>query len=186
VRALSWLAAPATAPSPPAAQRLAAVHLIDPGGAALLAIHAPYAESVTEHARGALLAAAAYRRMPARATPPLATTVRRASVLWNERLFFEVHEVLEATWKTEAGSVRQALQGWIQIAVAYLHLAHGNLRGARSLLSEGRERLANVPPSTLPALDAEALLVATAPLMATLVAGDAPRAEPPPLVRLSD
>src|SRR5206468_134864 len=76
---------------------------------------------------------------------------------------FEVHEVLEAVWKTAAGATRQALQGVIQIAVAYHHLMHGNRRGARSLLVEGRSRLASVPATTLPALDVAALLAATAP-----------------------
>jgi predicted metal-dependent hydrolase len=76
-----------------------------------------------------------------------------------------VHEVLEAVWKTVAGDLRQALQGLIQIAVAFHHHAHGNLRGARSLLVEGRARLAAVPPGTL-AANTDALLAATAPMEA--------------------
>jgi predicted metal-dependent hydrolase len=82
--------------------------------------------------------------------------------LWNEGLFFEVHEVLEDVWRTVSGPVRQALQGVIQIAVAYHHQAHGNARGARSLLAEGRARLADVGEDTLPRLDRRALLDATA------------------------
>ena len=132
--ALGWLAAPADAPPPAAAARLAAVHLIDPGGRALLPVHAPHAAAVAAHARRALRAAAAFRR-----GPPGAGVVRAcrvAAALWNEGLFFEVHEVLEAVWKTAAGAERQALQGVIQIAVAFHHLAHGNRRGARSLLQD--------------------------------------------------
>ena len=71
------------------------------------------------------------------------------------------------------------LQGVIQVAVAFHHLAHGNLRGARSLLREGRARLATVPSDTLPALDLQALLAATAPWEERLGTG-APPAEPPP------
>jgi len=73
--------------------------------------------------------------------------------------------VLEAAWKTASGDLRQALQGLIQIAVAFHHHAHGNLRGARSLLAEGRGRLAAVPRGTV-AADTDALLAATAPIEA--------------------
>ena len=177
--ALGWLAAPADAPLPAAAARLAAVHLIDPGGRALLPVHAPHAAAVAAHARRALRAAAAFRR-----GPPGAGVVRAcrvAATLWNEGLFFEVHEVLEAVWKTAAGTERQALQGVIQIAVAYHHLAHGNRRGARSLLAEGRSRLASVPTTTLPALDVARLLAATGPWEAALARRETPAEEPPRL-----
>ncbi len=177
--ALGWLAAPADAPLPAAAARLAAVHLIDPGGRALLPVHAPHAAAVATHARRALRAAAAFRR-----GPPGAGVVRAcrvAAALWNEALFFEVHEVLEAVWRTAAGTERQALQGVIQIAVAYHHLAHGNRRGARSLLAEGRSRLASVPTTALPALDVAGLLAATAPWEAALARRETPAAEPPRL-----
>ncbi len=177
--ALGWLAAPADAPPPAAAARLAAVHLIDPGGRALLPVHAPHAAAVAAHARRALRAAAAFRR-----GPPGAGVVRAcrvAAALWNEGLFFEVHEVLEAVWRTAAGTERQALQGVIQIAVAYHHLAHGNRRGARSLLAEGRSRLASVPTTALPALDVAGLLAATAPWEAALARRETPADEPPRL-----
>ena len=177
--ALGWLAAPADAPPPAAAARLAAVHLIDPGGRALLPVHAPHAAAVAAHATRALRAAAAFRR-----GPPGAGVVRAcrvAAALWNEGLFFEVHEVLEAVWKTAAGTERQALQGVIQVAVAYHHLAHGNRRGARSLLAEGRSRLASVPTTALPALDVAGLLAATAPWEAALARRETPAAEPPRL-----
>jgi predicted metal-dependent hydrolase len=39
------------------------------------------------------------------------------------------------------GETREALQGLIQIAVGYQHLANGNRAGARSLLVEGSGRL---------------------------------------------
>ena len=177
--ALGWLAAPADAPPPAAAARLAAVHLIDPGGRALLPVHAPHAAAVAAHATRALRAAAAFRR-----GPPGAGVVRAcrvAATLWNEGLFFEVHEVLEAVWKTAAGTERQALQGVIQVAVAYHHLAHGNRRGARSLLAEGRSRLASVPTTALPALDVAGLLAATAPWEAALARRETPADEPPRL-----
>jgi len=177
--ALGWLAAPTAAPPPAAAARLAAVHLIDPGGRALLPVHAPHTAAVAAHASRALRAAAAFRQGPAGAG--VVRACRVAAALWNERLFFEVHEVLEAAWKTAAGAERQALQGVIQIAVAYHHLAHGNPRGARSLLAEGRSRLASVPTTTLPVLDVARLLAATAPWEAALARRETPAEEPPGL-----
>jgi hypothetical protein len=177
--ALAWLVHPGAPPEPAVASRLAAVHLIDAGGAALLPVHAPYGEAIAAHAARAVRAARAHRELAAGAPParPVAA-IRRAVALWNEHLFFEVHEVLEAVWKTASGDLRQALQGLIQIAVAFHHLAHGNVRGARSLLLEGRARLAAVPPGTV-AVDASALLAATGPLETALRDG-APASVTPP------
>jgi hypothetical protein len=180
--ALAWLAAPSAAPVEAAAARLAAVHLIDAGDATLLPVHAPYGDAVAAHARRALRAADAYRPLRRPAAPRAETAVRQASALWDEHLFFEVHEVLEAVWKTAAGDLRQALQGLIQIAVAFHHHAHGNLRGAKSLLAEGRARLAAVPRGTV-AANTDALLAATAPLEAALRNG-APWATSPPRLEL--
>jgi predicted metal-dependent hydrolase len=115
------------------------------------------------------------------ARDPIARAVEGAIALWDERLFFEVHEVLEAVWQTATGDVRQALQGVIQLAVAFYHLDHGNRRGARSLLSEGRSRLGAVPPDVLPGLDLAALRDATATCEARLGAGETSSVEPPPL-----
>ena len=181
--ALRWLAEPSAAPAGAAAARLAAVHLIDAGGAALLAVHAPHADAVAAHATRALRAAQAYRRREGPLATPVETAVRQAAALWNEHLFFEVHEVLEAVWKTAAGDLRQALQGLIQIAVAFHHHAHGNPRGARSLLVEGRARLASVPARRLGA-NTEALLAATAPMEIAFRDGTTPPT--PPRLELKD
>jgi len=67
--------------------------------------------------------------------------LQAAGVLFDAGLHFEVHEVLEPHWATAHGDTREALQGLIQIAVGYQHLANGNVRGARSLLVEGSARL---------------------------------------------
>src|SRR5439155_3240414 len=128
--------------------------------------------AVAAHAARALRAVRAFS--PAAADDPITRACRVAAALWNERLFFEVHEVLEAVWKTAAGAERQALQGVIQVAVAFHHLAHGNRRGARTLLVEGRDRLASVPRTTLP-LDLARLLGDTTAWDAALT-----REEPPP------
>jgi hypothetical protein len=181
--ALAWLADPTTPPSDPAAGRLAAVHLIDPGGRELLDVHVPWAAAIRAHAVRAGRAAAAHRSRGPRRTDAVERALVEAAALWEEGLFFEVHEVLEAVWQREAGDRRQALQGLIQVAVAWHHLAHGNPRGARTLLREGRARLAAAPAGILPSVDTGALLADTALAEATLdSAGEPPALTPPHLI----
>lgn len=64
-----------------------------------------------------------------------------AATLFDAHLYFEVHELLEPSWREAEGDEREALQGLIQIAVGYQHLANGNFAGARALLEEGRRRM---------------------------------------------
>jgi len=185
--ALGWLANPEREPSPSVARRLAAVHLVDAGDHALLAVHAPWDARVRVHAARGLRAATANRARGIPLTDPVGRAVVQAAALWDEELFFEVHEVLEAVWQHQTGPSRQALQGLIQVAVAFHHLAHGNPRGARTLLREGRARLAASPPGTLPWLDVEQLLTATAPWEAALArdaGAEPPQGRPPRLVPL--
>lgn len=79
----------------------------------------------------------------------LIKALRKGIVLFNHRLFFEVHEVLEAQWSQETGEEKQFLQGLIQIAVAFYHLENRNLRGALSLLQDGIEKIASYRPAFL-------------------------------------
>jgi hypothetical protein len=83
---------------------------------------------------------------PARApTPPVGAglewALEVAAALFDAGLGFEVHELLEPYWVRASGDEREALQGLIQVAVGYQHLANGNRAGARSLLAEGARRL---------------------------------------------
>lgn len=181
--ALGWLASSDVPPDAAAADRLAAGHLIDPGASSLLDVHAPWAQAIRAHAARGLRAADAARQ-PSNGDP-VTDAVVRAAALWNEQLFFEVHEVLEAVWVRETGDTRQALQGLIQIAVAFHHLAHGNPRGARTLLREGRARLEATPVEQLPALDRAALLDETTPWLAALeTTSPPPPGSSPPALRL--
>ena len=72
---------------------------------------------------------------------PLPAVLEAAALLFDARLYFEVHELLEPCWLRAAGAERQALQGLIQIAVGFQHLANRNVAGARALLAEGCERI---------------------------------------------
>ena len=94
------------------------------------------------------LAARASERMRSRAD-----VLEAAAALFDAHLYFEVHELLEPAWRDAEGGEREALQGLIQIAVGYQHLANGNFAGARALLDEGRRRLGG---QTLDGLDLEA------------------------------
>ena len=86
------------------------------------------------------------------ADPPLATALVSAALLFHAHLYFEVHELLEPSWREAEGDEREALQGLIQVAVGYQHLANGNFAGARALLEEGRRRIQG---RTLDGLDLE-------------------------------
>ncbi len=66
----------------------------------------------------------------------------QAVILWNNRLFFEVHEHLEQIWHRTTGDEHQALKGLIQAAGVYVHLEVGNRRAAAKLAVKSRQRLA--------------------------------------------
>lgn len=79
-------------------------------------------------------------------TDEVVGAVREAAFLFNEGLFFEVHEALEPVWMKQGGQVRECLQGLIQIAVAFHHLENRNHKGCLSLLKEGIEKLGGRGP----------------------------------------
>lgn len=98
-----------------------------------------HAGLVCERARRAM---DALRERPlTTAEPPLDDALAAAAALFDAGLGFEVHELLEPYWRRARGDEREALQGLIQIAVGYQHLANHNLSGARALLDEGGARL---------------------------------------------
>ena len=57
---------------------------------------------------------------------------------FNERAFFEAHEVWEDLWHDEQGPSRRYYQGLIQVAVCLHHFRNGNTRGARKLYHSSR------------------------------------------------
>jgi Domain of unknown function (DUF309) len=76
------------------------------------------------------------------ADPPLEIALGEAATLFEAGLYFEVHELLEPHWMRADGVRRQSLQGLIQVAVGFQHLANGNVDGARALLHDGAAKLA--------------------------------------------
>lgn len=103
----------------------------------------------------------------------LGEALEAAATLFEAGLPFEVHEVLEPHWANAAGNEREVLQGLIQLAVAYQHLANGNRAGARSLLLEAAHRLRG---RTLLGVDLESLACRTGEAAAAVAAGRTPAA----------
>ena len=90
-------------------------------------------------------------RVPGAAAPPPdppplppADALRKAQRLLDDGRPFEAHEVLEAVWKgpdVTAGE-RELWRGLAQLAVGLTHLARGNGKGGRALLSRAAANLA--------------------------------------------
>jgi Domain of unknown function (DUF309) len=76
------------------------------------------------------------------AEPSRPAALEAAGALFDARLYFETHEVLEPFWMRAEGAAREALQGLIQVAVGFEHLANRNLDGALALLREGATKVA--------------------------------------------
>jgi len=66
-------------------------------------------------------------------------------IRWDERRYFEAHELLEHAWKHGPEEDRDLWKGVIQVAVAGVHLQRGNPIGARRLLDRALSRLERVP-----------------------------------------
>ncbi len=76
--------------------------------------------------------------------------------LFNERKFFDSHEVLEELWRRDETVRRLFLQALIHLAVAFHHARSGNRRGAERQLRKGLRKLAGYLP-VWDGLDTQAL-----------------------------
>jgi len=77
--------------------------------------------------------------------------------LFNDKLYFECHDLLEYAWSETRGEERSFLHALIQVAVGMVHVANANHQGAVNLLSRGIEALASFAPER-DGLDVDALL----------------------------
>ncbi|MDH3329642.1 MAG: DUF309 domain-containing protein, partial [Desulfobulbaceae bacterium] len=57
----------------------------------------------------------------------------QALVLWDQKLFFEVHEVLEHAWLKAGGEEKLVLQAMIRAAGVYIKLEYGYRESARKI-----------------------------------------------------
>jgi hypothetical protein len=107
-----------------------------------LAVRSGYAAHAREFCSRARAGWDVLRRRPLDpADAPLGSVLSVAAAFFDAGLFFEVHELLEPHWFRAQGAERERLQGLIQVAVGFQHLANDNLRGAALLLHEGGARL---------------------------------------------
>lgn len=109
------------------------------GGVGLLAGYRDLGPALCSRARAGLRAVGS-AAAPAPG-PGLSVALDRAARLADAGLYFEVHELLEPVWLRAQGAERSALQGLIQVAVAFHHVENGNVAGAASLLEEGLRKL---------------------------------------------
>ncbi len=71
--------------------------------------------------------------------------VREAARLFNDRRYYEAHDVLEEAWADARGPRRRRLQALVKVAAGMYHLQTSNLPGAESLLAAGLDALARTP-----------------------------------------
>nr|AUG32078.1 hypothetical protein PLO_070 [Paulinella longichromatophora] len=57
--------------------------------------------------------------------------------LFNKREWYSSHDIFESLWMEVADPEKIIIQGFLQIAVGYLHLERNNLNGAIVTMSEG-------------------------------------------------
>src|SRR4051812_48304319 len=66
-------------------------------------------------------------------------------LLFNERYFYDAHEVLEDLWHDTPGEERQFYQALIHLAAAFHHLVRGNHAGFEARLKTAAEYFATYP-----------------------------------------
>lgn len=64
---------------------------------------------------------------------------------FNERDYFEAHEVWEQAWNGTSGQRHQFYHGLIQMAVALVHMQRGNRLGVEKVFERAIERWAGLP-----------------------------------------
>ena len=62
---------------------------------------------------------------------------------YEEKDFFEAHELWEKLWSEYYLADRTLIQGLIQLAVSFVHLGNGNLKGAKSLLKKSTDKFSS-------------------------------------------
>jgi len=94
--------------------------------------------------------------------------------LWNERLFFEMHEVLEHAWYHAEGNRKLLLQAMIRAAGVYVKLEYGYVRQAEKMAGKAREVLEQSRAALTAYFDPQPLIAALAALEP-----EPPRLNPP-------
>ena len=77
------------------------------------------------------------------------SAVLEAARLFNERAYYESHDVLEEEWAGARGMRREVLKALVKLAAGMYHLQTSGYRGAGSLLSSGLAALDALPPDAV-------------------------------------
>lgn len=80
-----------------------------------------------------------------------------AAMLWDQALFFEVHEVLEEKWHRSQGDERKMIQALIRAAGVYVHLEYGRRESAEKMAKKAVQGLMAHGESVASPFDAEVL-----------------------------
>ena len=62
---------------------------------------------------------------------------------YEEKDFFEAHELWEELWSEYYLDDKTFIQGLIQLAVSFEHLGNGNLNGAKSLMKKSGDKFSS-------------------------------------------
>ncbi len=92
-------------------------------------------------------------------TPPPTSSqevMALARSLFNDERFWETHEEVEALWKTKHGEEKEMLQGFILVAVAFVHLQKDEAEICISVLKRALKKL-EAPISEYEGLDVDLL-----------------------------
>lgn len=83
--------------------------------------------------------------------PPteLPAGVQKGIRLFNQRRFYDQHEVIEHEWHAERTGIRVLYQGILQIGVGFHHALNSNHKGAVTLLTDGIAKVEQFLPDAL-------------------------------------
>ncbi len=68
-------------------------------------------------------------------------------IAFNNKQFYDAHEIWEEIWTDHVIPDRLFLQGLIQVAVAYFHITNQNLKGANSMFNKCLPKLMKKIPN---------------------------------------
>lgn len=66
---------------------------------------------------------------------------RKGIDLYNQKEFYEAHDLLELAWMKTDSPERDLYQGILQIGLAYYQISQGNFRGAIKMFKRGQRNL---------------------------------------------
>ncbi len=72
---------------------------------------------------------------------PETTLLQKSLILWDNELFFEVHEILEKLWMEAQGREKIALQGLIRAAGVYILMRGGSRKGMEKMAAKAVKAL---------------------------------------------